>query len=162
MKRNSIFAFLCCKIKHEMYILKFPNECPLTRPGTILVFGKEYILFSLFNSLLFFFLSNCFNYRFLWLHNYSWSVANTIPHRVWPFWTYNSLSALDKPINISTMLVGFRDSQRGEVLFWVCILGDTSVKIKGHFCENLTTHFGVIVSIFPISRLSSERHSKSE
>lgn len=57
MKRNSIFAFLCCKIKHEMYILKFPNECPLTRPGTILVFGKEYILFSLFNSLLLFFFS---------------------------------------------------------------------------------------------------------
>lgn len=134
MKRNSIFAFLCCKIEHEMYILKFSNESPLTRPGIILVFGKEYTQFPLFSSL-FFFLSNLFNYRFLWLHNYSWSVA--FDHCVWSFWTYNGLSALDKPIDISTMLVGLRDNQRGEVLFWVCILGDTSFRIKGNFCENL-------------------------
>lgn len=50
MNRNIILSFLCCKIEHEMYILQFPNECPLTRPGIILVFGK----FSLFSSLLFF------------------------------------------------------------------------------------------------------------
>lgn len=114
----------------------------LTRPGIILVCGKEYTQFSLLVVFLLF-LSSCFNYRFLWLHNYSRSVA--FGHCVWPFWTYNCLSALDKPIDISTMLVGLRGSQREEVLFWVHILGESNFKMRGTFCENL---LHILVSLY--------------
>lgn len=48
MKRKSTFTFLICKIENEMYILKFLNECPLTRHGIVLIFGKEHTQFSLF------------------------------------------------------------------------------------------------------------------
>ena len=54
MKRNSTFAFLICKIENEMYILKFPNECSLTRHGIILIFGKEHKQFPLFSKIFFF------------------------------------------------------------------------------------------------------------
>lgn len=54
MKRNSIFAFILCKIENEMNILKFPNECPLIRHGIALIFGKEHTQFSFFDKIFFF------------------------------------------------------------------------------------------------------------
>lgn len=53
MKRNSTFVFLHCKTVNEMYILKFPNGCPLTRHGIALIFRKKHTVLSLYSPFLF-------------------------------------------------------------------------------------------------------------